>query len=220
MFQCGDLSQRCGVPQDHILRPSRNQVTIRRPGRGSPVVLMSRGTAKNQALPPIRENDFPPRVYTRQSAAVGREDGVVSIPGWIELTGQRLSGRQIPGVVGVVATAVVKDQPPAVLRKEQVIWFTGATRYSSNLLPASHPPQNRIISRRVGALGGRDQQSPVRRERDGADAFTMPAQRGRLLQPHGVPHDYRPVVARGRKPLPVGRERDRNDPIRVVVEFL
>src|SRR5262249_17917241 len=156
---------------------------------------------------------------THQPFAVGREDGVVSIPGWIELTGRRLSGRQIPCVVGVAATAVVKDQPPSVPRKEQVHWLTGVTRYSSDPLPASHPPQNRIVSRRVGALGGRDQQSPVRRERDGADAFTMPAQRSRLLQPRGVPHDYRPVVARGREPLPVGRERDRNDPVRVVVEF-
>src|SRR5262249_1267971 len=117
---------------------------------------MSRVTAKNQALPLIRENDLPHPVHTHQSFAVRREDGVGSIPGWIELTGGRLSGRQIPGVMGVVATAVVKDQPPAVLRKEQVIWFTGATRYSSNLLPASHPPQNRIVSRRVRALGGRD----------------------------------------------------------------
>src|SRR5215813_9085904 len=220
MLQRRDLSHRDGVPQDYVLRPSRNQPTIRRPGCGSPVVLMSRVTVENRVSQPVHKDDFPLSVHTHQSFAVGREDGVVSIPGGIELIGPRLSGLQIPGVVGVVATAVVKDQPPAVLRKEQVRWFTGASRYPSNLFPASHPPQNRIVSWWVGAIGGRYQQSPVRRERDGADASSMPAQRSRLLQPRGVPHDYRPVVARGREPLPVRRERDRTDPVRVVVEFL
>src|SRR5262252_4440756 len=143
MLQRGDLPHSDGVPQDYVLRPSRNQPAIRRPDCGSPVILMSRVTVENQASRPVHKDDFPTPVHTHQSFAVGREDGVVSIPGWIELVGRRLSGRQIPGVVWVAATAVVKDQPPAVLRKEQVRWFAGVTRYSSNLLPASHPPQNR-----------------------------------------------------------------------------
>src|SRR5262245_53056235 len=117
MLQRGDLLRRDGVPKDHIIRAGRNQPTIRRPGRGSPVVLMSRVTVENQASRLVNKDDFPTSLHTHQSLAVGREDGVVSIPGWIELTGRRLSGRQIPGVAGVVgsiASAVVKDQPPAV----------------------------------------------------------------------------------------------------------
>src|SRR5262249_38492327 len=109
MLQRRDLSHRDGVPQDYVLRPSRNQPTIRRPGCGSPVVLMSRGTAENQASGQVHKDASPPPVHTHQSFAAGREDGVVSIPGWIELAVRRLSGRQVPGVVGVAAaTAAVK----------------------------------------------------------------------------------------------------------------
>src|SRR5215813_12738690 len=122
---------------------------------------MSRVTVEHQASRPVYKDDFPLPVHTHQSFAVGREDGVVSIPGWIELAGRRLSGRQVPGVVGVAAaTAAMKDQPLAVLRKEQVRWFASATRYSSNLLPASHPPQNRIVSRWVGVLAAETSNRP------------------------------------------------------------
>src|SRR5574341_172256 len=144
MLQWRNLPHRDGVPQDHLLRSSRNEASIRRPGSGAPVVLMSGVSVESRASPPIHKDDFTRSGHTHKMFAVRREDGVVSGPGGIELISQRLSGRQIPGVAAISG---VKDQSPAVRRKEQVIRIADAPRYCANLLPTSHPPQNRIAFR-------------------------------------------------------------------------